>query len=139
MRLEECNTNWFPVSWIPSNWICFSRGFFFLFCALLLSQGGLKGEGCHGFLEKVNGRMSVLCEEDERCSCSLCVDDGKCQGQSQSVKPWPVFEFINDVLQRDIGKGVRRGTMNYEGWKYLHEFCYIISNLSSWIFLVNKD
>lgn len=83
MRLEECNTNWFPVSWIPSNWICFSRGFFFLFCALLLSQGGLKGEGCHGFLEKVNGRMSVLCEEDERCSCSLCVDDGKCQGQSQ--------------------------------------------------------
>lgn len=111
---------------------------FFLFCALLLSQGGLKGEGCHGFLEKVNGRMSVLCEEDERCSCSLCVDDGKCQGQSQSVKPWPVFEFIDDVLQRDIGKGVRRGTMNYEGWKYLHEFCYIISNLSSWIFLVNK-
>lgn len=65
----------------------FSCGFFFLFCALLLSQGGLKGEGCHVFLEKVNGRMSVLCEEDERCSCSLCVDDGKCQGQSQSVKP----------------------------------------------------
>lgn len=45
---------------------------FFLFCALLLSQGGLKGEGCHGFLEKVNGRMSVLCEETKGVHV-LCV------------------------------------------------------------------